>query len=58
MPKRDKKPRYWVKQTGNKFAVYFADRQVRGMFMSRFSAQLFADGANKMLNDPTSNSED
>lgn len=58
MPKRDKKPRYWVKQDGTLYQVWFGDRLVRYGYTIRSAAVTFADHANKTINDPTSNSEE
>lgn len=56
-PKPERKLRYVVRQEGSRFAVYFGTKSYRS-FVSRFSAQYFADACNKQLNDPTSMSED
>ena len=56
-PPERKKPHYAVRQDGNRFAVWYGDRLCR-RFTNLYSARHFADGAQRMMNDPTSNSED
>ena len=53
-----KTPRYKVRQDGARFSVWFGERRVSGTFCSRFSAQTFADDANKQLKDPVGAGED
>lgn len=57
-PPHRPKERYSVRQDGQKYAVYFGERRCMGFFVNRFSAQLWADSANKTINDPTSQGED
>lgn len=52
------KARYMVRQDGDRYAVFFGERCVRYGFKNRFTAQEWANGFNKTINDPTSLGED